>query len=599
MVISLGNCLGGHVGPLLFPYVSPWVPRLGRLISFFLDSAKRIGIAFLLALAVLMCGPWLRAGWHEVRSVDAELPLLRGATERVFAQQATMVGTVKREADQMATATLEALDARIRTVDKRTAGLLAARAAASSWPDVRGGTSAISQQLVEAAKRDIELELRQQERIYLVRLRASFTVLRGRKVAERQLEHLRLAYLANVTSYNNSLIAQAHVRDSRTRTDNVVHFLAIRGHDRDFDVQIKRMRAQMDASLVAFRVQRDMLAQLPTAPTLTQLRVDEKRLEAATAPLRERLAKVSQMATHNLAWRAYHAARSVAGPAALVVIGWLCVPIAIRALFYFVLAPLASRTSPVVIDKRASAGVSEGAYRRQSDLASGVSMRLALAPGQEMLIRPEYCQSLPEAVMVRTKILFDWSYLLPSVASHMWMLNRMRVKDITDIVLSSTIDPLEEVALLDIPAGTAFVMQSRGLVGVLYDEGKRTRIHSHWRLGTVHAWLTLQLRYLSFEGPATLVVKGCRGVRLERASAGRTVSQDATLGFSANAVYSTVRGKPFLPYALGRQALLHDRFEGTEAYYLYEEIPRNANPGYRKSNPLEVLVDAGLKALGI
>lgn len=582
-----------------FLHVLPWVLRLGRLISFFLGSARRIGIAFLLALAVLTCGPWLWAGWHEVRSVGAELPLLQGATERLLAQQATMVRTVKRETDQMSTASSEALDARILAVDKRTASLVAARAAASSWPDVIGGTAAISQQLVEAAERDIELELRQQERTYLVRLRANLTVLRDRKAAERQLEQLRLAYLANVMSYNNAVSGQARVRASRTRTDNILHFWAIRDQERDFDAQIRRARAQMDASLVAFRFQRGVLAQLQTVPTLTQLRIDEKRLEAATAPLRERLAKVSEMATHNLAWRAYHAARPVAGAAVLLVIGWLCVPIAIRAFFYFVLAPLASRVSPVVIDRRASAGASEGAYRRHRELASGVSMTLTLAPGQEMLIRPEYCQSLPEAVTVRTKVLFDWSYLLSSIASHMWMLNWMRVKDNTDIVLSSTIDPLEEVALLDIPAGTAFVMQSRCLVGVLYDEGKRSRIRSHWRLDTLHAWLTLQLRYLSFEGPATLVVKGCRGVRLERASAGRTVSQDATLGFSANAVYSTVRGKPFLPYALGRQALLHDRFVGTEAYYLYEEIPRNVNPGYRKSNPLEVLVEAGLKALGI
>jgi hypothetical protein len=149
------------------------------------------------------------------------------------------------------------------------------------------------------------------------------------------------------------------------------------------------------------------------------------------------------------------------------------------AFFHFVLAPIASRTAPVVIDKRTSGRASEGPYRCQCEVASSVSMRLALAPGQEMLIRPEYCQSLLEAVTVRTKVLFDWSYLLPSIASHMWMLNRMRVKDITDIVLSSTINPLEEVAFLDIPAGTAFVMQSRGLVGVLYYEDKRTGIRSN------------------------------------------------------------------------------------------------------------------------
>jgi hypothetical protein len=111
--------------------------------------------------------------------------------------------------------------------------------------------------------------------------------------------------------------------------------------------------------------------------------------------------------------------------------------------------------------------------------------------------------------------------------------------------------------------------------------------------------MTLQLRYLSFEGPVTLIVKGCRGVRLEAAASGRTISQQATLGFSAGTAYSTVRNEPFWPYLLGEQPLLQDRFEGPEAYYLYEEVPRRARDGTTRRSPVEALVDAALKAFGV
>ncbi len=143
------------------------------------------------------------------------------------------------------------------------------------------------------------------------------------------------------------------------------------------------------------------------------------------------------------------------------------------------------------------------------------------------------------------------------------------------------------------------MLQPRGLVGIIHKAGQRPNIRSHWRVGTLHAWLTLQLRYLAFEGPVTLIVKGCRGVRLESASNGRTISQDATLGFSTNAMYATVRADPFIPYLRGRQSLFHDKFNGQDAYYLYEEVPRNARPDGQRRNPLEVLVDASLKAFGI
>jgi hypothetical protein len=138
---------------------------------------------------------------------------------------------------------------------------------------------------------------------------------------------------------------------------------------------------------------------------------------------------------------------------------------------------------------------------------------------------------------------------------------------------------------------------------MVYRTGRRPAVRSHWRLGTLHAWLTLQLRYLAFEGPATLVVKGCRGVRLEGAGggpgAGRNISQDATLGFSAHARYTTVRAEPFLPYLTGRQPLFHDSFAGPDARFLYEEVPRTARAGRRSNNPFEVLLDAALKAFGI
>ncbi|MBD8530985.1 MULTISPECIES: hypothetical protein [unclassified Massilia] len=179
------------------------------------------------------------------------------------------------------------------------------------------------------------------------------------------------------------------------------------------------------------------------------------------------------------------------------------------------------------------------------------------------------------------------------------MLSQLRATQAAEIVVSSTVDPLEEVALLEIGAGEAVVLQPRALVGLICKRGQRPVIRSHWRLGTLHAWLTLQLRYLAFEGPATLVLHGRRGVRLEQAAGGRTISQDATLGFSAGASYATVRAEPFLPYLRGRQALLHDRFAGDAAWYLYEEVPRNAGPDRQKNNPLEVLLDAGLKAFGI
>jgi hypothetical protein len=167
------------------------------------------------------------------------------------------------------------------------------------------------------------------------------------------------------------------------------------------------------------------------------------------------------------------------------------------------------------------------------------------------------------------------------------------------IVLSSSSDPLQELVVLDLPAGSALVLQPRCLVGLVRRKDEDIRITRHWRLGYLSSWLTLQLRYIVFHGPLTLVIRGCRGVRVEAVSAGRVINQAATLGFSANVAYSNGRCETFGSYLLGQQELLNDRFSGTAGAYIYEETPRRDIKGGITGRGIEGVLDSLLKVVGI
>ena len=578
---------------------------MGHLLSSLFALVRRYVVLFIGIVLVLVCGSWVRSEWHQVRTVVDELPSLRAAQQHVDAAHAALRADIAQDARRMSTATLQQLDARLRALDADILRLTRAQAqvqdALSPLSLLQGG--ALPARLEQAALHGIELELRRQERAWLARLRSRLDVLLDLEAARLHLERLRLAYLDAFQRQEATKKKLAAARAQQGWFDRLFPYSAAGRQLRALEAQVAAQTAQTDAALARFRQQKQLVEQLPRAPALAGLEFDEQRLAAAAAPLAERLRSAETFAAQSIAWRAWQVVKPVLGAALAVLASWILLPFAIRAVFFFVLAPLAARARPIVI--AAARGDEQRLFRAWHRLResgpqiSAVSKRIVLGPDDEMLIRPAYCQSQPEHVEVGTKLLFDWSYWLPSIAAHLWLLNRLRTPRPADIVVSSTVDPLEEVALLEIPAGAAFVLQARGLVGVLYRRGQRPRIRSHWRLGTLHAWLTLQLRYLSFEGPATLVVKGRRGVRLEHASSGRLVSQDATLGFSTNTRYSTVRARPFLPYMLGRRALLDDRFAGDDAFYLYEEIPGRGQAGYRDRNPLEALVDAGLKALGV
>jgi len=150
--------------------------------------------------------------------------------------------------------------------------------------------------------------------------------------------------------------------------------------------------------------------------------------------------------------------------------------------------------------------------------------------------------------------------------------------------------------LLRIPAGQALVIRPRALVGVVADRRGPIDIRWQWRLASLHAWLTLQLRYFVIRGPLTLAVQGRRGVRMQAAQASHAIRQNATLGFSTDVAYSTVRSEPFLPYLRGQAPLLSDRFGGA-GVYLYDETPGGGRQG-RISRGLEGITDALLKLVG-
>ena len=162
--------------------------------------------------------------------------------------------------------------------------------------------------------------------------------------------------------------------------------------------------------------------------------------------------------------------------------------------------------------------------------------------------------------------------------------------------------------MLNLPAGSAVVMQPHNLVGVVQERDVPLRITAHWRLLSLHAWLTLQLRYLALHGPAQLIVQGCRGVQLERADGGRAINQAATIAFSANLAYSTRRCETFAAYLLGQQELLNDCFDCSRddalgpqgiGSIVYQQVPYAGRRTGITGRGLEGLTDSMLKVFGV
>jgi hypothetical protein len=280
--------------------------------------------------------------------------------------------------------------------------------------------------------------------------------------------------------------------------------------------------------------------------------------------------------------------------AALIIVTLL--PYALRVICYYVLAPIAERRPPIRFDGLQSP------FRPAQTATSSISLPLRLRENEVALVRQDFLQSTSLASSKRTQWLMDWRHPVASFASGMRFLTRIESAD-EAVIISAFKDPLAEVTLLEIPEGSAVVVRPRAIAAITHAAGETPHLASHWHIFSLVAWLTLQLRYFTFHGPARLVLKGGRGVRIEAAEHGRMLGQDQVIGFSTDLSYSVIRTETFAPYFFGQVGLLKDRVEavgdtGNEGGVLIiEEAPLAGKSGIRRG--LEGALDAMLRAFGV
>jgi hypothetical protein len=147
--------------------------------------------------------------------------------------------------------------------------------------------------------------------------------------------------------------------------------------------------------------------------------------------------------------------------------------------------------------------------------------------------------------------------------------------------------------------GQGLILRPTALAGVVPRRGQEVPIRRHWRIGSVHAWLSWQLRFMEFVGPQ-LIVRGTRGVRVEKLDGDRShqINRGATLGFTSSVPFRAWKCETFVDYWLGRAPLFDDVFGPGRGVIVYKERP-SGQDGAVALRALFPCLDAFRKGLAI
>lgn len=555
---------------------------------------------FAAIVAILTAGKLLLAEFREFQSLTNQSENLKRDKTAIVESVTVLTKQTSDRAASLKKASIEKLKSRIDEIDKDIQQNESKQKDLVKFPslaEVPGGNG-----FVEHRKRAIEIILLKQELAHLSALLSIATSRLGFERSRAELEDRRKSHVAAYRRLRESEDKQAFLRRE--------HPIAIKiPGTRIYELLqglLKSHKDLVDTNQMAYESydrQRKLVEALRILKDPPPFVIQEDQVKDAMRSLSNAISDREKNLLQNWVRRASAPIFDVFHVAALILLSIILTPIAIKAIFYWILAPLASKRPPLCLLPGVSGTIlgENGCANRWAEdtKASSVSLTLTIDESQEVLIHPEYLQSSTVAGPKDTKWLLDWKFPLTSLASGLVALTRIRTNGSESVVISATKDPFSEVGVINLPGGSAVALQPHNLVGIVHRKDARVQITKHWRLGSLHAWLTLQLRYLVFHGPVQLIVKGCRGIRVEKAGAGRRINRAATIGFSANLDYSTMRCETFSAYLMGKQELLNDSFAGAPGFYVYEEMPHFGKKTGIAGRGLEGLTDSVLKVFGV
>ncbi len=545
---------------------------------------------FVVIVTLLAVGVYLV---QEFRQLDAEASKLSGMQQQKSRlEQVAAVESAKatRAVAELRHAPARQLGARLIKLDREIA----------SFPE-RGAFDVVTAP-IEVLSDRVRLEILKQQRDYIENLLLIAQATEGLQAANRKLDQLKDSHRAVYAL----LRAKQRQQDRLTAANPVAAYLPWS----NAGLRRGQLKAEYDAlfdrnqaAAQSVRKQERLIAQLGKPGTMAPFAVDRGPLQRYTNEIDRQMAPLQAwQRTHWLA-KILQPIRDVIPWALGILVSIILVPPLIKAFLYFVLAPIAAGRSPIRLlsaNSAAQAGLQTGADRDPDPTStSGISRAVALDDAHELLVHPEFLQSSSLDSPKDTKWLLDWQYPITSLASGLFALTRIRTASPATVVISDKKDPLNEVGQIVVPDGIALAFQPSNLVGLVQLRGQPVMITRHWRLGSLTAWLTFQLRYLVFHGPATLLVKGCRGIRIEQAGSGRSIDQSATIGFCAHLAHAVTRCETFPPYLFGNHSLFDDKFSGGPGFYVYEEVSDLGRKSRIAGRGVEGVMDTVLKIFGI
>lgn len=263
----------------------------------------------------------------------------------------------------------------------------------------------------------------------------------------------------------------------------------------------------------------------------------------------------------------------------------ILLPVLVKILMYYLLAPLVEKLPPVRLAKG-------GRAEREIVFSPGTTaLDMELSDGTSLFLRSGDWGKKRTGVTARTRLMWSWRYPLVTFSAGLCELVEMIPESGKRAMVTIT-SPTPDVfiARVDLNGGSV-VIRPRFLAGFAGDVQIRTRWSFH-----LHNLLSGRIRQIILEGTGTLLVTGSWGVDAARPEEGQDwrIEDDLLFGYSTDAEYALCRTETFWHYFRGKATLFDRRMRKGIFFTQHNRM----EPGKTGGTFLERTVNALLNSIG-
>jgi uncharacterized protein (AIM24 family) len=228
-------------------------------------------------------------------------------------------------------------------------------------------------------------------------------------------------------------------------------------------------------------------------------------------------------------------------------------PVTLKALNYFVLAPLARKAPAIVINSKGDdnhKGISYGISRRE--------FKVQLAKGDNLIIRPGW-YSMNTDGTARTR--FFWHMAAPFASYAMGLINMIEFKhnnhETREIRLGCEEDPNQSMLPVHLDQHPGYVIRQGHVVATA---GEGLAMEKKWQVWDWKSWLFGNIRYVYFTGTGTVYISGHGNVAVNDSAVNTRIKEQHVVGFDTRNPVKVLRSETFGNYWLNHKPLYDIHF---------------------------------------